>query len=110
PHYREREMGLLAFLEAARDNPAIREHVNRYVAHLDFDLLAGTSTPPPDIELEEFDKALANVREFINGIGKSYFQRPPRAHHVEAELIARQAGRMVEALRKGIGPAGCPPV
>jgi hypothetical protein len=98
--YMQDAPALMKFLDAARDRPAIRDHVNKYVAHLDFDLMAGVGALP-SIELLAFEEALANMRAFMNGLGLKYFDRPARAHDVEAKLLTEQADALVKALRKG---------
>jgi len=100
--YRITESELMKELDAARQNTAIRDHANKYIAHLDFDLLAGVTPAPTSIEIAEFEEALRHMREFANGLATKFFGGRERNFSDEAELITKQADLFVDTLKKGL--------
>ncbi|MGA8807074.1 MAG: hypothetical protein WB973_04290 [Thermoanaerobaculia bacterium] len=100
--YLTTEPDLMKELDAARQNKAIRDHGNKYIAHLDLDLLAGVAAPPTSIEIEEFENALSHMRTFANGMASKFFGGLERDFAEEAELMTRQADILVGTLKNGL--------
>src|SRR5436305_9699637 len=53
PDYEVKHADLVALINQIAANNAIRTHANKYIAHLDFDLLAGVTAPPASVEILE---------------------------------------------------------
>jgi hypothetical protein len=76
--------------------------VNRYVAHLDFDLLAGVEPPPPSVAILDVEAGLAELRAFMDEFGARFLNEPPIEYEWRADVIPEQADVLVETLRAGL--------
>jgi hypothetical protein len=108
PMYKTNHPDLFRLITDLKAKKSIREHVNKYIAHLDFDLLAGISTKPSDIPIGEFEDALRLMREFMNRFGRQFFNDVPTEYDTLAELMADQADNLVANLRKTKNSATLP--
>lgn len=99
---------LLRMLPTEHVTNSIRTHANKYVSHLDLDLLAGRVEAPTPVELQEMADALVAIANFTNEIGRRFFGRPAIPYREKAQVITVQAERMVETstirARTGIAP------
>ena len=102
PNYKTDHSDLAKRLDDLRANKAIRTHANKYIAHLDFDLLAGIAAPPESIGILDMEDALRIIREFITETGKRFLDESPLEFEEGAQLMAVQAEDLVETLRKGL--------
>jgi hypothetical protein len=100
--YKTTEAELMRCLDAARDNAVLREHGNKYIAHLDFDLLAGTTSAPEGIKIEDFDGALNHIREFMNLMSQRFFGGREVDFGEFVNLMSKQGDVLIETLRKGL--------
>ena len=80
----------------------IRKHVNRYVAHLDFELLAEVDTNLTDVEGGEITAAVDCAARFANLFAARFLHEAPVAFDENTDLIATQAETLVEILRAGL--------
>jgi hypothetical protein len=102
PTYRSDHPDLVVLIDAADGKKTIREHVNKYIAHLDLDLLAGVANPPTDVEFSEVESSLKAMREFMNEYGLRFLNEPPVTYDRNAEVITEQAETLVATLRAGL--------
>jgi hypothetical protein len=49
-------------IEAVKMNSTVRTHVNRIIAHIDWNTAVGVEPPPAAVRLDDIEDALANVR------------------------------------------------
>ena len=98
--YRTTHAQMMKHLDAARANMTIREHANKYIAHLDFDLLAGAADPPAPIKIEEFEEVLEHMGAFANDIGAEFFGGREINYASVADLMRSQADALIDALKK----------
>jgi hypothetical protein len=99
PMYKTNHPELFRLVTDLRAKKSIREHVNKYIAHLDFELLAGIALKPNSIPIGEFEDALRLMREFMDNFGHQFFNDAPGDYEVAAELMAEQADTLVAHLR-----------
>lgn len=102
PGYRADHGDLVALIESAEGKKTIREHVNKYIAHLDLDLLAGVAEPPAAVEILEVEAAFQSIRTFMNEYGIRFVHEPAMAYDEIAEIISEQAESLVATLRAGL--------
>jgi hypothetical protein len=103
--YKATHPDLMNHLAAARANTTIREHANKYIAHLDFDLLAGAVDPPAEIAIEDFEDVLRHMRAFLNGMTDEFFRGREVNYESVGKLMRDQADAVVVALKKAANAA-----
>lgn len=106
PTYRMDHSDLISLIDAAEGKKTIRDHVNKYIAHLDFDLLAGVVDPPPAVEILEVEAALEAMREFMDEYGRRFLNQPPMDYDRISDIITAQAETLVATLRAGVEAKG----
>lgn len=100
--YATQHFDLAEHIAKVEGNTTIRTHVNRYVAHLDFDLLAGVEPPPPSVAILDVEAGLAELRAFMDEFGARFLNEPPIEYEWRADVIPEQADVLVETLRAGL--------
>ena len=96
-HYRIEHADMVAMIERVAAPPSVRIHVNRYIAHLDLDLLTERVQAPEPLAIEEVESALAAAREFMDTFMQRFFNEPPVDYSGEAELIPGQVQDLASA-------------
>jgi len=102
PDYSREHGDLVARIAEIEGNGTIKLHVNKYVAHLDFDLLAGVATPPPSVEIDAVEAELAAAREFMDDFGERFLDLAPFPYDETASVMDKQADALVRTLRAGL--------
>jgi hypothetical protein len=103
PGYMTDHPDLVQLINDLRSNTAIRDHVNKYIAHLDLELLLGVADPPSSVGILEFEDALRIMRQFITETRQRFELRVLLLEFEEcATLMADQADELVKTLRKGL--------
>lgn len=101
--YKADHPDLIAVIEGLRSKKTIKDHVNKYIAHLDLELLAGAVSPPTGVEILDFEDALRMMRDLISKMRDRF---APQSHLLDfeggADLMVSQAESLVETLRKGL--------
>lgn len=100
--YATNHADLVELIGKIQGNTSIRMHVNRYVAHLDFDLLAGVDSPPPPVAILDVEDALSELRAFMDEYGRRFLGVEPVEYEWKAEVLAEQAEILVDTLRAGL--------
>jgi HEPN superfamily AbiU2-like protein len=93
---------LVSLIEGIAANPTIKEHVNKYIAHLDLHLLAGRASAPDSVEILQVEDALAAARQFMNEFMKRFLHEGSFEYDEKAAVITEQIERLVSVLASGL--------
>jgi hypothetical protein len=93
---------MVVMIESIAAKPTIRAHVNKYIAHLDLELLAGRVDPPDSLAILEVEDALRTAREFMDLFMQRFLGEGPFDYEGKAAIIPDQLERMITLLRTGL--------
>jgi hypothetical protein len=93
---------MVALIEIVKSKPTIRDHVNKYIAHLDLELLAGRVDPPGPIAILEVEDALGATRQFMDTFAERFLGEDPFDYEGKAAEIPAQIDRMIYLLKSGL--------
>lgn len=103
PSYKIDHADLMDILAQLRSKQTIKDHVNKYIAHLDLDLLSGAAAPPKGVEILDFEDALRLMREITSLMRERFAATRPLLEFEEgAAIMVDQAQNLVDTLRKGL--------
>jgi hypothetical protein len=101
PDYETTHPNLVKLVVSIAATPTIKEHVNKYIAHLDLPLLAGKVPAPTSVEILQVEDALATARHFMNEYMEEFFGEPAFPYEEQAALIPQQIDRILLLLKAG---------